>query len=63
MKAPHGGTRSAGLFVVLRAPGIDTALVSSHNVVRIILVIALAPPLFGLIRRRVRTTRPGDGSA
>ncbi len=63
MKAPRGGTRAAGLFVVLRALGIDTAFISSHNVVRIILVIAPAPPLFGLIRRRLRTTRRGDGSA
>ena len=50
----------AEMSLVALALGIDAAFVSSHNVVRIILVIALAPLLFGLIRRRLRPTRAGD---
>lgn len=53
-----GGLAEMSLMAL--ALGIDTAFVSSHNVMRLILVLTLAPLLFGLIRRHLRPAPPGD---
>jgi hypothetical protein len=50
----------AEMSLVALALGIDPALVSSHHVVRIFIVVVLAPLAWRMIARRMGWQRPGD---